>query len=387
MILYRLVLLFALPFLCLHAWRRGALRDRLALGPAIPGAIWVHGASNGEITSARRVIEALAARGDAVLVTCNNPTAKAMVEGWNIGVTARLAPFDDLLTVRRFLRRWQPRALVVIENELWPERIIAAARRMPVLAIGARMSERSARRWQKVPLMRRMLGAPSWVSAQDAQSEARLVALGLPADRLGPRLMLKTAEAAMATPGPVPRVETLLAASTHEGEDAPILAAFAAQSRFRWLILAPRHPKRGPQIAQLARAMGLDVRLRSAGDAPGGQVYIADTLGEMATWYGMAGATFIGATFVEKGGHTPFEPVAAGSAVLHGPSLFNFTEVFAALNDAVLPVTPETLAAALDTLTPTRQRQLADAARAALPRSDVTPAIEALDRLIQRIAR
>ena len=95
MILYRLLMLAALPVLAVLAARRGGLRERLAMDAVPQGAIWVHGASNGELTSARSVIAGLSARGDRVLVTCNNPTAIAMVTGWGMaGVTARLAPFD-----------------------------------------------------------------------------------------------------------------------------------------------------------------------------------------------------------------------------------------------------------------------------------------------------
>ncbi|QUS34973.1 3-deoxy-D-manno-octulosonic acid transferase [Falsirhodobacter algicola] len=355
MTLYRLLMLAALPVLALLALRRGTLAQRMGRGPWPEGALWLHGASNGEITSARAVIERLS-RAAPVVVTCNNPTARALVQGWALpGVTARLAPFDLPWPLARILRR-RPRALIVVENELWPERILGcAARGVPVFVIGAKMSERSARRWGRIGLARRILGALTWVSAQDAGGEARLRALGLPADRIGPRLMLKAAVETRADPlppAPVPRAETLLAASTHEGEEEAILDAFARQSRFRWLILAPRHPARGAAVAALAEARGMVAAQRSAGAAPGGAVYVADTMGEMHLWYRMAAATVIGGTFTDRGGHTPYEPAAYGSAILHGPDVANFADVFARLDaeGGAIPVRADLLAEALDAL-------------------------------------
>jgi len=381
MILYRALMLAALPVVAVFAARRGGLRERMVCDPAPPRAIWIHGASNGELASARSVIEALAARGDDVLVTCNNPTAKAMVAAWGLaGVTVRLAPLDVWPVMRRMRRL---RALVIVENELWPERILSA--RYPVLVIGARMSERSARRWGKVGLMRQMLGALSWVSAQDANSEARLVSLGLPPDRIGPRLTLKSAVPTDNTPLPAMprgRGETLLAASTHAGEDAVILDAFTRQTRFRSLIIAPRHPARGAEVVALARARGLDVAQRSAGDPPSATVYVADTLGEMPLWYRAACATIIGGTFVPKGGHTPFEPAAYNSALIHGPDVTNFAEIFADLDRAggALAAKADTLSDLLMTLDSDR---MAQAAREALQHDDAAGVVlSALDAAI-----
>ncbi|WP_435169611.1 3-deoxy-D-manno-octulosonic acid transferase [Falsirhodobacter sp. 1013] len=389
MILYRLLMLAALPVLALMAARRGTLAERMARAPLPQEAIWVHGASNGELTSARSVIEGLSAQGDTVLVTCNNPTAKAMVAGWNLpGVTARLAPFDARPVVRRFLRA-RPRALIVVENELWPERILSAP--MPVLVIGARMSERSSRRWARIGLMRRVLRRLSWVSAQDAGSEGRLRDLGLPADRIGPRLTLKSAlsrDEGPMPPLPHPREDTVLAASTHPGEDEVILDAFRAQSRFRWLILAPRHPARGAEVAALALARDFTVARRSDGEAPAGEVYVADTLGEMSLWYRAACVTVIGGSFVPKGGHTPYEPALYDSALIHGPHVANFAAIFEALDreGAALPAQAETLAATLGSLDPLRRGIMVRTAASALRPDDAAGVVlTALNALITRI--
>lgn len=408
MVLYRLFLILTAPFvLALMLWRcsSGALcrADRAErFGGArqrhTPQAqtYWLHGASNGELTSARWLIEELLARTPNLhfIITANSVTGRDMVRAWGLGrVTASLAPLDYRWTTARFLANWRPRALIIVENELWPNRIAACASRgIPVVVIGARISARSARRWRCLPgLARTMLGRITALSAQDTASQVRFEFLGLPRDRIGPRATLKAGIEVRRAPkppfaSPALRARTLLAASTHAGEDGMILDAFAAAraaGTFDFLILAPRHPKRGPEIARLIADRKLAFATRSAGQIPGAEtvVYLADSLGEMPHWYFMAGACFIGGTLVPKGGHTPWEPAAHGCALLHGPHTLNFTEIFRALDTtgAALPI-PDgpALAEALTHLTPTCQIRLVAAASRVLAETSERGQIYAL---------
>lgn len=347
MLLYRLLVALALPFLVARLWLReprDVLRERLGGGaPTPPGALWLHAASNGELASARPLIEALqtARPGLRLLITVNTVTARQMAQGWaDPRIAVRAAPLDARRIVRRFLARHRPAGLVVIENEFWPNRLaLCAAAGLPVMVAGARMSARSAARWQRTGLGPMLTGAITALSAQDPDSEAAFLRLGLPRDRLLPMLNLKTAVAA---PAPTerldwPRERTVLAASTHEGEEEIVLDAFArartANPQLR-LILAPRHPRRAPEIARLIAARGLGYTTRSGGEAPEQPVLLADTMGEMANWYAAAGICFVGGSLVPKGGHTPFEPAAYGCAIVHGPSCANHAAAFAALDAA-----------------------------------------------------
>ncbi|MBL3578521.1 glycosyltransferase N-terminal domain-containing protein [Rhodovulum visakhapatnamense] len=412
---YRLVLTLAAPGLALRLLREGArARERLglagprgALEPRAP-TVWLHGASNGELASARPLIERLLVRRPDLMlvVTCNTLTGRALVAGWNLPrVAVRLAPYDYVWTLRRFAARWQPRALILIESELWPNRLCEMARQgRPVLVAGARLSARSAARWGRLPgLARRLTGAIRFLSAQDAGSRDRFAALGLPGNRIGPVIDLKAFAPAPA-PDPdelarlapcLPRERTVLAASTHEGEEVPVLAAFAARYRAdpgARLILAPRHPRRAPEIAALIARAGLDHATRSKGETPGPArpVLLADTMGEMALWVALAGTSFVGGSLVPKGGHTPFEPAAGGSAILHGPHVANFADTYAKLDraGAAIPVTgAEDLAAALAALDgPEQSRRAAlaqrtiAALRAEAPGPDTL--VDALDRLL-----
>ncbi|WP_232845041.1 3-deoxy-D-manno-octulosonic acid transferase [Paracoccus onubensis] len=330
-----------------------ALRQRLLLdSPSAPADIWIHGASVGELTSARPIIQALAAD-FSLLVTANSQTGRDMVAEWGLPIC--LAPLDVPGALDRFLNAVQPRLALTVEAEIWPLRSrMLADRGIPQAVIGARMSERSAQRWARLRgLISPVLGRIAAFSAQDEDSEARLRQLGLPASAILPRLDLKLlAPAQVVPPADDPaRDMTVLAASTHEGEDAPILdawlAARAAHPDLR-LILAPRHPQRGADIAALIAARGLDVMRRSdgAGDAP---LLLADTLGEMPRWYAMAGICFVGGSLTDIGGHTPWEPAAYRCAILHGPHVDNHAANYAALAEAgaALPVDARTLGAEL----------------------------------------
>lgn len=353
--------------------RQDALRQRLALGRIEPAEIWVHGASVGELTSARPVIAALA-QGHRVLVTANSVTGRDLAAGW--GLPARLAPLDMPGALARFLDQVRPRLQVTVEGEFWPLRSrMLANRAIPQAVIGARVSGRSASRWARLPrLIAPVLGRLAALSAQDADSESRLRTLGLPERALLPRLDLKLLTPAGITPPPVSpsRDRTLLAASTHEGEEALVLDAWMQARRHHpglRLILAIRHPQRGDEVAALLAGRGIAFDRRSAGGM-GGEVLLADTLGEMNRWYAAAGLCFVGGSLTDRGGHTPWEPAAHGCAILHGPHVGNFTDAYAALDGSggARPVDAETLADQVTRLAgdPLAARRMGQAARQVL---------------------
>lgn len=408
-LIYRLIVSLAVPILALVALIKvlrgkmllGDLCERLGAGldrlPVPHGPVlWVHGASNGELTAARHVIEAALDRAPdlQIIVTVNSITARAMVRGWGLPrLHVRLAPLDLRRTVHRFIACAQPNALLTIENEIWPNRFTLCARHsIPVIVVGARMSEQTARIWQKYRrllgrLTARTLDAISALAPQDAASEERLLALGLAPSRLLPRMNLKSGvEMATAVPADAATLratfqkdETVLAASTHEGEDAVVLDAIAAlrarsASARTKLILAPRHPARADAIEELARSMVPDLPLarRSRGDSPtGAAIYLADTLGEMPLWYALAGQTFVGGSLVDVGGHTPFEPAQFGTVILHGPYVANHAPAYTALHEAdgaIEIATVQDLTEALATLiaTPDEAQHIARKGAAAL---------------------
>lgn len=374
------------------------LAERLALTPPdgadqenVPAQpVWLHGASVGELNSARLLVDALA-REWPLYLTANSLTGRAAARGW--GQRASLAPLDVPAAITRFLAQVRPLVSVTVENEIWPNRARILDRQgIPRVIVGARMSARSAERWAKMPaLIGPVLGGISVLSAQDGATEERLLRLGLPEAALTGKLNLKLLAPAriVARPSGPLRDVTILAASTHEGEEAVVLDAYlsarVAHPDLR-LILAPRHPERGNEVAALIAARGLSFARRTQGAGPGDHpVFLADTLGEMARWYDAAAVCVTGGSFTDRGGHTPWEPAAHLCATLHGPHVANFADDYGALDqaEASLAVSAETLGAALDALAGDRARvaRMGEAAHALLHHRAGNP-----DPLLARIA-
>lgn len=332
--------------------RRDA-RQRLGFAPAPETAhatLWLHAASNGELASAEEVVRALVRKDPALhlLITTNSVTGRALARSWDLPqVQAILAPIDWRWTANRILHRWGVIGVVILESELWPNRILATSRRgLPVCVIGARLSRRTARAWGRAAwITRQVLANITWMLPQDQGSRRRMRRLGMDPVRLGPATDLKSLYDPAGKPEPDPDLmacfhkdHTWLAASTHPGEETVVLAAHLA-ARTHWpeleLILAPRHPKRAAEIRRVAESLDLPIAQRSLGESPqSGAVYMADTLGEMPRFYANAEICLVAGSLVERGGHTPYEPAAFGCALLHGPFLRNFQAPYRQLDIA-----------------------------------------------------
>jgi 3-deoxy-D-manno-octulosonic-acid transferase len=353
--------------------------------------VWLHAASVGELLSVVALIRSLAAaRPDLcpLVTTSTQTSARLAAERLPARALHQYLPLDTPGAVRHFLDHWHPDAAVWVESELWPRLVEeTAARGIPMLLIGARMSDHSAARWRRLGgLAARLLGRFAVVQVQDAQTARHFVALGVRPERLQSPGSLK--EAAAPLPFEVAERDRLaalwagrprwLAASTHPGEDAVVLAAHrraAAALPGLLTIIAPRHPERGAAVAEAVQAAGLTLARRGAsgGDEAGAEVFLADTLGEMGLWFDLAPVAFMGGSLVPVGGHNPFEPVAQGCALLHGPEICNFCDAYARLDAAggARQVTDaQSLAdavAALLAQSGAPARAQADRARAAMP--------------------
>jgi 3-deoxy-D-manno-octulosonic-acid transferase len=312
--------------------------------------LWVHAASVGESLSILRLIERIGRQQPdlSVLLTSGTATsARILAERLPPRTVHQFAPLDSAGAVRRFLDHWRPDAAVFVESELWPQMLTSArGRGLPLALVNARLSDRSAARWRRFPdTARFLMGHFSLVHCQDARTAGHLKALGLARAEVGPNLKSLS--------GPLPHDAAALshlrarlgdrplwlASSTHPGEDEIVLAAHRAVLADRpdaLLILVPRHPERADDIAALVAGAGLTCARRSAGEdvTAATQVYLADTLGETGLWYMLAPLTCLCGSFVPVGGHNPFEPAHAGSAILHGPLHANIAEAYAALDAA-----------------------------------------------------
>lgn len=307
--------------------------------------IWLHAASVGETLSALPLIRALgAAHPDWSFLLTSGTTSSARIVADRLPPRTchQFAPIDARPALRRFLTHWRPDAAIFIESELWPNMLaMTAARGIPMALVNARISDRSARGWARVPATARaLLGGFAMIHCQDSRTAGHFHALGQPRARAGVNLK------AVAGPLPVDH-ETLadiravlghrpvwVASSTHPGEDEIMIAAHKAllvALPDLALILVPRHPERADTIAGLIAEAELSMTRRSTGDGPGGAVYLADSLGETGLWYALAPIVCLCGSFTPVGGHNPYEPAHAGAAILHGPMYANFTTAYADL--------------------------------------------------------
>jgi 3-deoxy-D-manno-octulosonic-acid transferase len=315
------------------AWRVG-LRERLgALPVSPPGAVWIHGASVGEMLAAARLVDRLHARGQAVFTSTVTLTGRQLMRRTRPDVACHLAPLDHPWCVEAALSRVRPALLVLIETELWPSWIAAAERRgIPVALVSGRVSDRSYPRYRRLaPIITPALRRIAALGARTAVDAERFEQLGAPANRIHVTGDLKLDPGE--EPAPLARdlaavlghVPLFVAGSTHPGEELATLAALAHVEhvgRAAALVLAPRRPERADEVARIVRGSGRPLRRRTAlGAAPlrAGEVLVLDTVGELAPVYARADVAFVGGTLVPRGGHNVLEPVFAGRPVLFGP--------------------------------------------------------------------
>lgn len=349
--------------------------------------IWVHAASVGEFGAVLPLVEAFVGRGLAVLVTTGTVTSAGLAaERLPAGAMHQFVPLDVAPYVSRFLDAWRPAAALFVESEVWPVAIGEAERRaIPRIVLNARMSERSFRRWERLPhTAAAIFGRIDLVLAQTAEDGRRFAALGAGDTEVTGNLKVD-GPPPPADPGELAAIEAAMAgrprwvaASTHPGEDEVVGAAHAllASSRQNLLtILVPRHPERGQRVADALAASGLAVALRSRGDAIGPEtaIYVADTIGELGLFYRLAPVAFVGGSLTARGGQNPIEPARLGAAVLAGPHVANFATIYGDLSaaGALATVTDAaSLAAAAGRLIddPSAAQAMADAAAAVADR-------------------
>ncbi|MGM4991983.1 3-deoxy-D-manno-octulosonic acid transferase [Tardiphaga sp. 841_E9_N1_2] len=315
--------------------------------PAGP-LVWIHGASVGEVLAAAALIERLRALGMRILLTSGTVTsAEIIAKRFPTDIIHQYIPYDSPRFVARFLDHWKPSLALFIESDLWPNLIISAAkRRLPMVLINARMSQRSFPRWQKFSAtIGALLGRFEICLAQSETDAERFSALGSRSVVVTGNLKLDV----QAPPSDAVKLDKLMAvtrgrpiivaSSTHPGEEEIILETHKTLTSFfpkLLTVIVPRHAHRGADIAQMITVAGAQVALRSREELPhaGTDIYVADTMGELGLFYRLSPVVFIGGSLVPHGGQNPIEAVKLGASVVHGPHVFNFTDVYEALDGA-----------------------------------------------------
>ena len=352
---YSLFLYVISPAIFLHLWLRGqkasAYKKRWAerLGfyanPPKTGSLVIHCASVGEIMAASPLIKQLMIRFPAqnITITCNTPTGSEQIAKiFGDSVQHIYLPFDFHGSVKRFLNKLRPTAIIILETELWPNLILQSKQRIvPVLVINARLSEKSLRRYQLVsPLSRSLMHSITMLAGHNQEDVERFKHLGLQdeqADVVGSikfdiQLSDQAKNSAKQLKERLSGYEFVwVAGSTHPREHEQVITAhrlLCDKHKKSLLIIAPRHPEQFEETAELICDANMTFARWSNNDLAGQTVLLADAMGEMLTFFGAANCAFIGGSLIDRGGHNPLEAAAFAIPVMTGPSYYNFKHIY-----------------------------------------------------------
>lgn len=346
--LYSLAMLGVQPLLRRKLRRRGRaepgylehLEERFGSyeGTEEPGRLWIHAVSLGETRAAAILVQALREARPGLRILLTHGTATGRAEGARLlreGDAQAWLPWDTPRAVRRFLNHFRPGAGILMETEVWPNLAAACrAQGVPLALANARLSEKSLSQALRLSgLSRPAYGALAAVWAQTEADARRLAQAGATVHGVFGNLKFDAApDAAQLARGRAWRAAqerpVVMFASSREGEELTFLQAIRGGAQVQWL-LVPRHPQRFDEVATLVREAGFTVSRRSGwGDAPEpADVWLGDSLGEMALYYGLADAALLGGSFAPLGGQNLIEAAACGCPVVMGPHTFNFSEV------------------------------------------------------------
>ena len=342
-----------------HVPERFGYYKQACAGAAHPAApwVWIHAVSLGETRAAAILLRALRQQLPSMRLLLTHGTATGRAEGAKLlqqGDVQVWQPWDTPGAVARFLRQFRPDIGILMETEVWPNLVAGCrAQGVPLVLANARLNETSLCQAQRMAwLARPAYAALAAVWAQTEADAQRLRSLGAPVQGVFGNLKFDVVpDAEQWTQGRIWRSHSprpvVLFASSREGEEAllienlvskqPLAQSIRALAAIKsgvnqrddvqWLIV-PRHPQRFDEVAQLLEGAGLSVSRRSqwANDPVAADVWLGDSLGEMALYYGLADAALLGGSFAPLGGQNLIEAAACGCPVVLGPHTFNFAE-------------------------------------------------------------
>ena len=312
--------------------------------------IWCHAASVGEFNTLETLIPDIKEtfKNYEILLTVSNIVAYEQAKIWtDEQIHLAIAPLDFHSVLKRFIKYWKPIALITMENEIFPNRIVLLKKaRCKIVWVNARISTKSMKFWENNSTLKNQVTKNiDHVFAQDKITHERFKKLGFDIQKLTQIENLKKFRA----PQKVDKIhikeinksfayeDTICIASSHPGEELIILDAFklALQKNSNLkMILVPRHPKRIKEIVNLIEEYQFKYSVRSQNESPcsDNQIYLADTIGELPLWYSSCSVTFVAGSLLPIGGHTPYEPTFYSSAIIHGPHFSNFEDAYYTLN-------------------------------------------------------
>jgi 3-deoxy-D-manno-octulosonic-acid transferase len=334
-----------------HGKYRKGLRERLGTVPSrlensSRTSIWVHAVSVGEVLAVSELVRRLGAEfpQHRVVVSTTTDTGQALARKLFGAENVFYFPLDFAFAVRRWMSALRPELIVIAETEFWPNFLRSARERGARVAIvNARISDRSLpgyRRWKGI--LWRVLASADLFLAQSGEDARRLVEIGAPEDRVFVGGNLKYDVAAPAAGAIVEELRNslsrsgarpvLVCGSTVEGEEIPLIDAFKqvlTSFPAAIMLLAPRHPQRFDEVAELLGRSGTLSRRRSEWNRETlrGGALLVDSIGELSSLYALADIAFVGGSLVPRGGHNIIEPAQYGVAIVVGPYTENFRDI------------------------------------------------------------
>ena len=354
--LYSLLLRLLKPLYVARLWWRGrveplyrhAITERLGIYRGAPSAgwVWVHAVSLGETRAAAALIDALRRERPEMRLLLTHGTATGREAGGELlrdGDRQAWLPYDTPGAVRRFFAQFRPAVGVLMETEVWPNLLLAARDHgVPMVLASARLSPRSFARGRRfATVLRPAIDSVALVLAQSDDDAQRIRASGAHEVEVSGNLKYDlTPDPAQLARGGAWRAllarDVVLGAITREGEEALLLAAWARdRPPGALLVIVPRHPQRFDEVAALVRGAGLTLARRSSWldtppvEALSADVWLGDSMREMALYYASASVALLGGSFAPLGGHNLIEAAACGCPLVMGPSTFNFSEAAA----------------------------------------------------------
>lgn len=308
------------------------------------GGIWIHAVSMGEVQAAIPLIKALFSDFPqySILITTMTPTGSQRVQKvFGKQVSHVYLPYDLPGAIERFLNRIQPRLLIIMETELWPNLLYSCnKRKIPVILANARLSANSAAGYKRInSLVRQMFSGITALAAQTSLDAARFIQLGISPRRVHITGSIKfdikladnlTEQAQLLRNQWGIQRRIWIAASTHEGEEEIILAAFQklkSHIKDLLLIIVPRHPERFNKVAAKCQKFSISRRTENNINF-NTDIYLGDTMGELPLLYAASDIAFVGGSLVAIGGHNSLEPAALGLPVIMGPHVFECEAIF-----------------------------------------------------------
>ena len=354
--IYTAVFYLLLPFIFLRLWWKARKNSAYAqkwqerLGivktPITPNGIWLHAVSVGESLAAIPLIKALLKYYPATPITVTNETptgAERIRAALGEHVTQLYMPYDVPFAVKNFLHNVKPKLVILMETELWPNILhICKQQHIPILLANARLSARSAQRYQRIDkIIRPMLHKLNVIAAQAPADAKRFIKLGAEPTKV---VVTGSIKFDLEIPQDLTTKAQLLreqwgndrliwiAASTHAGEEEQILSAYQKIKcvfPHLLLVLVPRHPERFLSVTNYCKKQNYQLVLRSENKscAATTDIVIGDTMGELLLFFSAADIAFVGGSLIEQGGHNPLEPAAVGLPIVMGPHTFNFAAI------------------------------------------------------------